>query len=371
MSSRDVWICRTCGSRNKLRWEYCARCGEAAAEAAAEEPLVTETEEVAEEPASPPAGSSVVGTVLLGVAIVLALRWSWSEAATRAPERPDPALFVAATLPTPEPSIAPRPRSPQEDDYARGMALFARNDLAAALPLLAAAAEADPRNATYRNAYGRALWAAGRLEDAIAHFEVAAQVSPGGRNTLDLAKARDAAGQSAAAAVLYEQLIASEPGNEDALEALASLQDRTGQRDAAVRTWRALAERRPRDPIVAQYLGQALEATGDVEAAVQAYRQVLARVPHATVTRGTLAEALFKQGRVEEALVVYQEGLQADGAAAALYRGMGTVLERAGRLVEAAAAYREYGRRSPSAADAAQLEEHAARLEQRAGGASS
>lgn len=71
------------------------------------------------------------------------------------------------------------------DANARGAACFDRGDLPCALVAYREAVGAEPKNATYRNAYGAALAKSGRLDQAISEFEAALRLDPG------MAKASD------------------------------------------------------------------------------------------------------------------------------------------------------------------------------------
>jgi predicted Zn-dependent protease len=366
MKAGDFRICPSCQARNKPKWEYCVRCGESLqgvplGPASTAAPDVETVDEVAGTESHVPAAAATV----LGGAVLLAGMWySLSGATARTAAKPDPGIFaIPRADPTPPPSVE-RPGASEPGDYQKGMLLMARKDFASALPLLAATAQREPGNAQYQNSYAKALWGAGAQEEAIQRFEVAARLAPSAGLTLDLAKALDASGQSGPAAQRYQEVLALEPGQQEALEYLGSLYTRREEHQEAARVFRELSTRRPNDVLVTQYLGQALERSGDLEGAVEAYQRVLSRMPQAAVTRGTLAEALYKQGRGEDAVTVLRDGLQRDPNAAALHRALGSVLERAGQTAEAAAAYREYARLAPNAADARQLEERAARLEQ-------
>src|SRR5919204_5767278 len=95
----DFRICPACQSRNKLKWEYCVRCGESLLDVAAG---LTEEEEAppADEAPAVDVGRGVpwLPLVVVGAVIVfgvLALRSRPSAEAAR----PEPALFKIPTLP--------------------------------------------------------------------------------------------------------------------------------------------------------------------------------------------------------------------------------------------------------------------------------
>jgi Flp pilus assembly protein TadD len=359
MKSKQAVVCPNCGALSRPSWEFCARCN-ASLEGAV--PAEGDSRAVADEAA--PTGSSLPSGAVALTAIVLLVAvgivaWRYATQAPP-PGRPDPSLFTFTTRPVELPSPLPV-TGPGAADFEAGRRLVASGDVAGALGRLAAAAAANPNNAEYQSAYGRALWRAGNREAAVAAFGEAARLDP--RQQLQYARTLDVTGRSADAVRQYEEFLARSPGATAAREDLGRLLFRTGDYKKAASLLQEAVKARPDDAVLRQELAYSLDQAGNRSQAVDLYRQVLKQAPQAVITRGLLAENLAEEGKSEEALAVLREGLKATPSAPLLQRQMGSVLERASRPAEAAAAYRSYVSLAPNAPDAAEMAARATRLE--------
>jgi tetratricopeptide (TPR) repeat protein len=362
----DFRACPVCGTRNKPKWEFCARCGESLQGVPLGEPAPVEaTLEEADQTVSSAAFPWLtgLGLIVFGALAVWATTWSEKRSAR---DRSNPSIFTLPTLP-PSPRAA---RVTNKDSgtaaFEEGHRLLLKGDVAGAVPLLSQAVAYDPENAIYRNAYAKALLLAGQSDEALRQFDVALRLSPGDVGYLsDAAQALDRAGNAAEAARAYEAVLARQPQNLQALHDLASLRQRTGHFDQALPLLRQLLDVRPDDFAVRQELAHTLEKTGDVKAAQQEYEKILAERPSADATRSLLAEMRFQQGERNEALAVLRDGLARDGEAPLLHRGLASLLERSGDMAQAVKEYREYARLAPNAPDAKQLADRADQLERK------
>jgi tetratricopeptide (TPR) repeat protein len=365
--------CPQCQARNKLTWEFCARCGEslefdqAELEADNAESETSFAEEYDEEAEAPPASGSTLlrdVVVLAGLVVGAMVSWEWFRSGPTASAVAS-GFVTAATLPVRSAPVAAvvDPRA-GEDDFEQGRALLSRGDAAGALPLLARAVELAPENASYRSVYADALIATGAVTEGLAQYESAARIDPANSAVASaFARALYRAERYAEAVSAYEAAVALSPNDRTLQRELSDLYSRTGQADRSL----ALATQAAagsNDLVVEQQLGRAQEAAGNLEEAAATYRRILTRMPEAHLTRGLLAEIAFKQGKPDEALAIFREGLAVNASAPLLHRGLGSLLERSGRTAEAAAAYREYARLSPTAPDSASLQERAGLLEQ-------
>jgi tetratricopeptide (TPR) repeat protein len=363
--------CPQCEARNKLTWEFCARCGESLEIDSAEleaDNLESEAEAVDEEYEEPaPAGGSTLLrdiVVVAGLIVGGVVSWEWlSNGPTAVP--PAAGFVTAATLPTPTVNtVAMVEKAAGADDFEQGRALLARGDAAAALPLLARAVEQAPENAQIRGAYAQALIATGAVTEGLGQYESAVRLDPvNGILASNFARALYRAERFPEATSAYEAALTLQPGDPGLQRELSDLYTRAGQPDRALALVSQVAGS-SNDLVVAQQLGRAQEAAGNLDAAAGTYQRILERMPQANLTRGLLAEVLFKQGKANEAIAVFRAGLEADSNAALLYRGLGSLLERTGRPAEAAAAYREFARLAPNAADASALQKRAGLLDQ-------
>jgi len=180
MRPSDLRICPQCGTQNKVKWEFCVRCGESLQGVA-----VGDSRKPASKPEAPVDDfpdrpwRSVVWTVLaLGVAVALAVMYFVHPPPAQAP-RPDPGTFGGLRVPsTPPPKTLPAREVPGQKEFEEGRAALLRGDTAHALELLAAAVSLDGGNPTYHSTYGQALSQAGREADASQEFGLAVQIEP-------------------------------------------------------------------------------------------------------------------------------------------------------------------------------------------------
>jgi predicted Zn-dependent protease len=365
----DFRVCPACGTRNKPKWEFCARCGESLQGI----PL-GELERLefapAEETISSGAFPWVTGLGLIAFGALTVGVMVWSQKRT-ADIPPNPNIFTLPTLPPSPAAAREQAKEPGKDDFDQGTRLLLAGDTAGAVARLAQAVAFSPDNPLYRNFYAKALLAAGSNDEALRQFEAAFALSPENVSYLsDAAHTMDRAGKVAEAARAYEAILARQPRNEQALHDLSSLHQRTGHPEQALPLMRQLTEARPDDLVLRQELGYVFEKTGDLKAAGQEYEKVLALRPDAHVTRGLLAEIHFKQGEKNEAIALLRDGVARNAEAPLLHRGLGSLLERTGDVAEAVKEYREYARLAPNAPDAKQLADRADRLERRQAAAS-
>ena len=355
-------ICPACHAQNRAAWEFCARCGEpldgTATQVTSRQPTLTGVPALAEEP-SQDSGSFwlfLMVAVAIGT-VVLACR----DIATQPPPPPaTPGVFTFGGPPA-SGSPSPSPAVVSTSDVEEARRLISQGNLAQAVPLLQKAAAENPGNAEYPHLLGRALWATGDREGALASYGQAARLDPGAYR-LEFAQALETMGRVDEAAAQLEAALVAQPGTTIVQEGLSRIYYNKGEFAKAVPLLESVAAR-TKDPVVMQQLAFAAEKAGDPERAISTYREVLAVQPRADVARGLLAESLLNSGRSNEALSVLQEGVQAAPNAPLLQRGLGSVFERSGRPAEAAAAYREYTRLAPNAPDAADVAARAARLE--------
>jgi tetratricopeptide (TPR) repeat protein len=348
-------ICPACRTRNRPTWDLCVRCGESL-EGATLATVSVPTAAIRSVEPAPDSGSLylvLMLAVLLGT-VALACR---DIARQPPPAPPSPGVFAFGGSPMPPPSPAPA----VETDADLGRRLLGQGRAAEAVPLLERAVAAEPGNADLRYALGRALWLSGSREVALRSYGEAARLAPVAYR-LFYAQALQELGRVDEAAGEMQAVLAAQPGDTLAQDALSRIYYSRGDYARAVPLLEAIAAR-THDPVILQQLGYAAEETGDRDRAIAAYREALGIQPAAQVARSLLADSLVAAGRKDEALGVIQEGLQRSPGAPRLQRALGSVLEEMGRRAEAAAAYREYARLAPNAPDAAALAARAERLE--------
>ena len=114
---------------------------------------------------------------------------------------------------------------------------------------------------------------------------------------MDLARALVASGETSDAVREYEEVVALEPNNAEALVALAKLYSRSGGSRRTASLLERAAELRPEDAAWQIRMGRAREEAGDLASAAETYSALLERAPENDVARGLLAELLFLQGK--------------------------------------------------------------------------
>ena len=375
MKPGDVRICPSCQARNKPKWEYCVKCGEALDDVpvassgpAAGKPSARVRPTASDEARSGDPWLALVGVIAMGAALwfgVQALRSPEPQADARAAA--PPALLdlpPVTTAPAGSAQTVEAPGAVAALEAAR--AALNRGDDAAALPHLAQAVAEAPDNAEARYLYAGALGRTGSPSEALAQFREAARLQPRTLYRADLAKALAIAGLRDEAIETYESVLADEPRSPAYLQQLARLYKEAGTPDRALPLLARAAEIAPLRADLQEETAFALEQSGRTEEAMASYRKALEVDGKSVVSRARLAELMFKQGQKAEAVSLVRGGLEQAPDAAELHKSLGGLLERSGDARAAAAAYREYARLAPEAPDAGKARERAAQLEGRA-----
>jgi len=353
----DFRLCPACGTRNKLKWEFCVKCGESLQDVAAggPRPASARTASGGRESETGPQWRPVLTTILaLGAAAFVGLRFRPE------PARADPSIFIP---PSRSESFPPPPTTTAEDArLSRGLQQLYSGDARGALEALAAAAAARPDDAFARRSYGQALWLSGQSGPAILEMQAAARLAPmDARIQADTARMLLQMGRAAEAIPMFEAALRVEPDSPGWLGQLAQVYLDQGNPARAAELLERAASVSGGNARFLQTLGVAYQQAGNADGAAEAFRRALQNDPRSDTTRALLGEQLLAAGRTDDAIATVREGL--DQGSPALYRALGSLLERSGRGAEAAEAYREYVRRSPQAADAAGLSDRAAVLE--------
>jgi Tfp pilus assembly protein PilF len=363
MKASDFRLCPNCGTRNKSKWEFCAKCGESLQEV----PLGGAEASVAAPVAEGEEAEPLPGRTIAGFAAALAVAVGLFFAFRNPPAPTSPAIFSAPTVPQSIPAATPAPPKPTgRAEYEAGLQRLNQNDPAGAAPLFAQAVAADSQSALYRHAYAVALFQSGAREASLSEYRAALALDPDNTTyRLNFGKVLAKMGMNEDAAREFTSILNREPSNAEALQQLGRVYAATGDNAGAIETLRKTAAMRPGDAVAQQELAMALEKGGDFEGAKGIYAQVLGKNPEAHITRGLLAEAYYRQGDGEQAVVLLREGLQSYPQAPLLHRNLASMLERTGKVEEAVAEYREYARLAPDSADARQLKERAEKLEKK------
>ncbi len=193
--------------------------------------------------------------------------------------------------------------------------------------------------------------------------------------TLHLGLQHHQAGRLAQAEALYQQVLARDPHNADALHFLGVIAKQVGRHDAAIELiGRAIAlaphvaafhsnlgeayrargeleqtaaccrralELQPNFPDACNNLGLCLHQLGRRDEAQAAFRRAIALQPDHPLAHSNLADTLSDQGKLDEAVAEYRVALRINPASSTAYNNLGAALTRLGRVEEAIAAFRK------------------------------
>ncbi len=189
---------------------------------------------------------------------------------------------------------------------------------------------------------GEALTAAGRHEEALAHYREAVRLEPdSARLQTNLGIGLAARGERAAAHARYEHALRLDPGHAPAHFNLGVLLAAEGRVDDAMTQYRDAIRLRPDYAKAHSNLGLLLLQRGQPAEAVEHFATALRAAPRLMEARGNLALALEALGRPEEAVAQYREALRWSPRDPRLHHNLGGLLVDLGRPAEALGPLRE------------------------------
>ena len=228
--------------------------------------------------------------------------------------------------------------------------------------------ERAPRNFQAWHLMGLALQRQGLHADALRALRQASALAPGNPRVLEaLAESEFHAGYPEDALPLWRELFANRPDDATVILRTSETLNRLGRHGEALAMLREATRRQPATGDIWMALAQTEEDVGDREAARAAYRAALADHPDwAFPVSGLLG---LDRGKADDALVAQAQRLLArpalpDADRALIGYELGKVLDGRGAYAEAMDCWHQANaarRRMTGAADAAQLERHAAR----------
>ncbi len=158
-------------------------------------------------------------------------------------------------------------------------------------------------------------------------------------------------GQIAAAAQLYQRVLASDPGHADALHLLGLAALQSGQAEQAVGLIGKAISLRGREPSYHFHLALALQSLGALDEAEASYRRVLSLKPNDADTFNNLGNVLAARGRNEEAVACLRRVLAIQPSNAGAMNNLGSVLSALGRSADAEAQFRKAAQLAPDQAE--------------------
>ena len=222
-----------------------------------------------------------------------------------------------------------------------GLIAFRAGDCPAALERLRHALQVGGVDAALLRDLGAVYRTSGRLDDAIACLQRAADVAPGaGEIHYELGNALKAGGHLDDAIAAYREAVRLNPGDFRTQNNLGvALKDR-GDLEEAIAWYRRILETRPDDIGPLSNLGVALTALGETEEAIACYQRALEFRPNDVELHVNLGIAFKNQKWTEQAIACLQKALTlAPGHVRALVN-LGVVQDTRGHTDEAIRFYR-------------------------------
>lgn len=210
----------------------------------------------------------------------------------------------------------------------------------------------QPANGRAHNNLGKAVFAAGRPEAALAHYAEAIRLQPAVPEpyyNLGLALAR--LGRPAEAAARYEEALRLQPAYPEAHNNLGNVLLAVGRLDEAGVHYEEAVRLRPGFAEAHGNLANVRLEQGRGTEAIRHGEKAVRLDPRAAAARYNLGNALVQAGRLPEALVHYEEVLRLKPDYADVANNLGNVLVELGRLPEAVTAYERAVRLEPEYAD--------------------
>jgi tetratricopeptide (TPR) repeat protein len=147
---------------------------------------------------------------------------------------------------------------------------------------------------------------------------------------LEQAQALQRAGELDAAAQIYDQILAADPGQIDALILSARLEGRRGRLQLAQARLTAALARNPNSARAHADLGNVLRLSGDAPGAIEAYETALALDPGLATAWNNLGLLRLEQDRVADAVAAFDHALESQPAFAEALRNLVNAKARLG-----------------------------------------
>jgi tetratricopeptide (TPR) repeat protein len=219
-----------------------------------------------------------------------------------------------------------------------GLVLTGRGRIDEAMAYYQKALEISPDYAETHNNLGVALADRGQVDSAIIHYQKALDISPNyaeARNNLAVALA--GRGQVDSAFTHYEKVLEIKPDYAEAHNNLGNALAGRGQIDSAIAHYQKALESKPDYAEARNNLGNALTSRGQVDSAIAQYQEALVIKPDYAEAHNNLGRALSEKGRFDEATAHFQRAVRLKPDDAEAHINLGLVLQARGRFDEAIA----------------------------------
>ena len=174
---------------------------------------------------------------------------------------------------------------------------------------------------------GDIAFQAGRLEEAIAHYQRAVELNPGfGEGCHSLGNVLQKQGRLAEAVAQYQMAAAFKSNYAEAYFDLGRAYSQMGRVDDAIAQFQRVAQITPDFPPAREQLGIALLQRGRVEEAIAQLQRAVQLKPDYAQAHNHLGAALLKLGRAGEAIAQFGEASRIDPAEPAFQANLAWVL---------------------------------------------
>ena len=207
--------------------------------------------------------------------------------------------------------------------FARGVQLLRAGQPPAALPLLAAAIEADPGHFDAHLALGAAFIQTGQIANATEMFCRAVALRPDAAAAYrDLGAAYDHQNLHEQAIDAFQHAAALEPRHIEIHLRLAQLYTMYSRMEEAANSLERAADIKPKTTAARLYRSDASLLRGDVNAAEEWARKAVTLEPASDAANGTLAGLLYTQGRFDEAAARFDAALRTNPKSTKCWDGL-------------------------------------------------
>jgi Flp pilus assembly protein TadD len=152
------------------------------------------------------------------------------------------------------------------------------------------------------------------------------------KKRIEQAQSSQMAGDFNGAKVIYDELLARNPGDPSTMRGVGVLCIQQGQYEGAENWLRQAIEAEPENARYWNDLGEALRLLGRSDEAIVAYRHALERQPTMHEAMNNLAVALAGQNHLEEAKRWLNEAIESTPEDPYPYNNLGVILEAEGDL---------------------------------------
>ena len=166
------------------------------------------------------------------------------------------------------------------------------------------------------------------------------------------------AGDFASARARYEQALARNPVDPEAINNLGLVLERGGQLNEAADHFARAAQLVPDKWAYHFNLAHALGQLQQWDRAIAEYRVAATMFPDDYATQYNLAMALHKRGEEQAAIPAFEKAIVLAPGEPTFHLSLGISLEKIGRIADAQREYQQYLQMAPSAADGEALKEH-------------